>query len=268
MTESIRQPPVSSGKEINSANPVKWRRESNRQREIALKLANTYQVDAKSRRAKEHNERLSPAEQRRFPRKDRPETTTATDRQDEKADTPNKTGFGKGYQVWLFMEKVKTGLTKKLAHRWHGPFRIKRQVEDFAYELELPDRSGYRFHPVVHISCLKRVNDTTDRPTTTLFTGLEDTRSSDFDEELLPEERWIPDEESGRYEVEAIVDDYLPLSTSTDRTQRRFLVKWKGYEGPTWERLSNLSCGVVLFDYQQQKKRDNRFKMVQVADEC
>ncbi|ETK74049.1 hypothetical protein L915_19085 [Phytophthora nicotianae] len=57
------------------------------------------------------------------------------------------------------MERVKPGLTMKLAHRWHGPFRIKRKVEEFAYELELPDKSGYRFYPVVQVSRLKAVNE-------------------------------------------------------------------------------------------------------------
>ena len=81
-TDSIRRSPVSVGKAIISANPVMRRRESNRQREIALKPANTYQVDAKDRRAKEHNERISPPKRRRFPGTDRPETTTGTGLQD------------------------------------------------------------------------------------------------------------------------------------------------------------------------------------------
>ena len=96
MTESIRRPPVKPGKEINSANPVMWRRESNTQREIALKLAKTYQVDEKARRAKEHNELLIPAERRKISRTYRPETTTKADRQDEEVDTPNETRFGEG----------------------------------------------------------------------------------------------------------------------------------------------------------------------------
>ncbi|GMF47102.1 unnamed protein product [Phytophthora fragariaefolia] len=33
--------------------------------------------------------------------------------------------FRAGDQVWLFMERVRSGLKKKLAHRWHGPFRVK-----------------------------------------------------------------------------------------------------------------------------------------------
>lgn len=43
------------------------------------------------------------------------------------------------------MERVKPRLTKNLARRWQRPFRIKKKVEEFAYELELPDKSGYRF---------------------------------------------------------------------------------------------------------------------------
>ena len=97
-------------------------------------------------------------------------------------------------------------------------------MEDFAYELDLPDRSGYRFHPVVHISRLKGVNDSSERPTKRLVAGSDDTSGSDFDEELLPEDSWVPDEYSGRYEVKEILDDDLSLSTSTDRTQRQSLI--------------------------------------------
>ena len=117
MTESIRRPPVNPGKAINSASPDMWRLESNRQREIARKLANTYQVYAKGRRAKEHNERPIPTERRKVPKTDRPKTTMETGRQGEEVDTSNGTGLGEGDQVWLFMQKVKPGLNKKLAHR-------------------------------------------------------------------------------------------------------------------------------------------------------
>ncbi|ETI39181.1 hypothetical protein F443_15195 [Phytophthora nicotianae P1569] len=145
------------------------------------------------------------------------------------------------------MERVKPGLTKKLAHRWHGPFRIKRKVEEFAYELELPDKSGYRFYPIVHVSRLKEVNEYPSRPKTRLT--------------------WEPDRLAGEYEVEAILDDRMPLSTSTERAVREFKVKWVGYEEPTWEPSSNLSCGGLLYDYLRAKKSERRLQMVQVADE-
>ncbi|KAE8993524.1 hypothetical protein PR003_g21892 [Phytophthora rubi] len=165
------------------------------------------------------------------------------------------------------MERVKPGLTKKLAHRWHGPFRIKKKVEEFAYELELPDKSGYRFYPVVHVSRLKAVKESAERPTTRLRPELSEAERFDFDEDLLPEDSWEPEEGEDRYEVEAILDDELPLSTSTAKTQRKFKAKWVGYEEPSWEPLSNLSCGGLLFDYLRNKKRTNRLQMVQVADE-
>ncbi|GMF20064.1 unnamed protein product [Phytophthora fragariaefolia] len=92
------------------------------------------------------------------------------------------------------MERVKPGLAKKLAHRWHGPFKVKKKVEEFAYELELPDKSGYRFYPLVLVSRLKEVKELGERPTTGLRPELNETERSDFDKELLPEDSWEPDE--------------------------------------------------------------------------
>ncbi|KAG2966095.1 hypothetical protein PC119_g24826 [Phytophthora cactorum] len=141
------------------------------------------------------------------------------------------------------MERVKPGLTKKLAHRWHGPFQIKRKVEDFAYELELPDLPS--------CACVETEGES----------------RLDFDEELLPEDSWEPDRLAGEFEVEAILDDRMPLSTSTEQSVREFKVKWVGYDEPTWEPASNLSCGCLLYDYLRAKKCDRRLQMVQVADE-
>ncbi|POM68883.1 Hypothetical protein PHPALM_14897 [Phytophthora palmivora] len=175
--------------------------------------------------------------------------------------------FGPGDRVWLYVERVKPGLTKKLAHRWHGPFRVKKKVEEFAYELELPDRSGYRFNPIVHVSRLKAVNEFGSRPKSRLTPEVTEETRLDFDEELLPEDSWEPDQLAGEYEVGANLDDRVPLSTSTERAVRVFKVKWLGYDEPTWEPASNLSCGGLLYDYLREKRSDRRLQMVQVADE-
>ncbi|POM67108.1 Hypothetical protein PHPALM_16941 [Phytophthora palmivora] len=143
------------------------------------------------------------------------------------------------------------------------PFRVKRKVEEFAYELELPNRSGYRFYPVVHVSRLKAVNEFGSRRTPEVA---EETRL-DFGEELLPEDSWEPGQLAGKYEVEAILDDLVPLSTGTKRAVREFNVKWLGYDKPTWEPASSLSCGGLLYDYLREKRSDRRVKIVQVADE-
>ncbi|GMF30951.1 unnamed protein product [Phytophthora fragariaefolia] len=48
---------------------------------------------------------------------------------------------------------------------------------------------------------------------------------------------------------------------------REFLLKWVGYDEPTWEPMTNLSCGGLLYDYLREKRSSQRFQMVQVADE-
>ena len=62
MTESMRLVNTGNNRVVDSTNPVLWRRGSNRQREVALRLAKEYQVTEKARRAREHKELLSPTE--------------------------------------------------------------------------------------------------------------------------------------------------------------------------------------------------------------
>ncbi|POM73960.1 Hypothetical protein PHPALM_9140 [Phytophthora palmivora] len=234
MTSSLKSLKRGSGKQTDA---LVWRREVNRQQEIALEMAKEYQATEKFRRARKHNGALSGREQAAIP------STGPTELSDEAHsvsgtadDTPvtaPRSLFEPGDRVWLYMERVKPGLTKKLAHRWHGPFRVKRKVEEFAYELELADRSGYRFYPVVHVSRLKAVNEFGSRLKSRLTPEVTEETRLDFDEELLPEDSWEPDQLAGEYEVEAILDDRVPLSTSTERAPREFKVKWLGYDEPT-----------------------------------
>ncbi|KAE9184871.1 hypothetical protein PF002_g26313 [Phytophthora fragariae] len=41
-----------------------------------------------------------------------------------------------GSQVWLYLDRVKPGYARKLAHMWHGPFRVAELVSAFAVRLE------------------------------------------------------------------------------------------------------------------------------------
>ncbi|KAJ8558955.1 hypothetical protein ON010_g8494 [Phytophthora cinnamomi] len=119
-----------------------------------------------------------------------------TERELDEADETSATNslFIPGDRVWLYMERVKPGLTKKLAHRWHRPFRVKKKVDEYAYQLGLPDRSGYRFYPVVHVSRLKAAMDFGDRPRAWLTPDVTEESRLDFDEGLLPKDSWEPDQ--------------------------------------------------------------------------
>ncbi|OWZ17068.1 hypothetical protein PHMEG_0009038 [Phytophthora megakarya] len=57
-----------------------------------------------------------------------------------------KAGFEAGDSVWLYIPKVRTGLTHKLAHLWHGPFQIDEIHDDFRVKLKIPG-TGYRVNP-------------------------------------------------------------------------------------------------------------------------
>ncbi|KAE9314921.1 hypothetical protein PF008_g19371 [Phytophthora fragariae] len=237
-------------------------------------MVKKYQATEKVRRAQKHNESLSRAERATVPESTGtvdPVTTGESEEPEEpdesSPDENTQSLFRPGDRAWLYMERVKPGLTKKLAHRWHGPFRIKRKVDEYAFELDLPDRSGYRFYPVVHVSRLKAVNEFGERPRTRLAPDVTEETRLDFDEELLPEDSWEPDRLAGEYEVGAILDDRVPLLNSTERAVREFLVKWASYEDSTWEPAANLSCGGLLYDYLRENRSAQRLQMAQVADE-
>ncbi|GMF52965.1 unnamed protein product [Phytophthora fragariaefolia] len=201
-----------------------WRREVNRQQEIALKMAKAYQAVEKARRASEHIDSLNRQKKRLYLDRGLMRTRKRIQKtQSAPVDESPKSLFEPGDRVWLYMDRAKPGLTKKLAHRWHGPFRVKGRLRN-----------------------MPRL---------------------DFDEELLPEDSWEPDMLAGEHEVESILDDRRPMETSTRRSVREFPVKWVGYDEPTWEPMTNLSCGGLRYDYLREKRSSQRFQMIQVADE-
>jgi hypothetical protein len=99
---------------------------------------------------------------------------------------------------------------KKLTPRFVGPYRIRRVVNENAYDLELPASMG-NTHPVFHISLLKPFNSQ--------------------GQELPPQAQlpWTGPEDQKEYEVEAI------LSHKTKHRGRKvwneYLVSWTGF-GP------------------------------------
>jgi hypothetical protein len=88
-----------------------------------------------------------------------------------------------------------------LDYKKFGPFRVKRNIRDISYKLELP--KTIRIHPVFHISLLEPADpDTPEGPAPELH----------------------PDAQQEEYKVEAILDVRL------QRRQLRWLVKWVEYE--------------------------------------
>ncbi|GMF16348.1 unnamed protein product [Phytophthora fragariaefolia] len=106
-------------------------------------------------------------------------------------------------QVWLYLDRVKEGYARKLAHTWHGPFRVVEVIDTHAVRLEIAG-TEYRLFPIVHMSKLKPVRNFPDRPNVPLV--VEDQGRFDFAEALLPEDSWDTSLAEGKYEVERIAD--------------------------------------------------------------
>ncbi|KAE8979102.1 hypothetical protein PR001_g24651, partial [Phytophthora rubi] len=170
-----------------------------------------------------------------------------------------------GSRVWLHLDRVKEGYARKLAHMWHGPFRVKEMVSNFAARLETAG-TDYRLFPVVHVSKLKPVRVFPDRPAMILTTGGED--RFDFDEALLPEDSWDQGLEEGEYEVERISDVRTGRRTHYGRALREFQVYWRGYHDPTWVDEADLNCGALLHEFLQDLAKQSRFQVMQSHEEA
>ncbi|OWZ00629.1 reverse transcriptase [Phytophthora megakarya] len=171
-----------------------------------------------------------------------------------------KSGFQKGAAVWLYIPKVRTGLNRKLAHLWHGPFRIDpfridEVLDDFRVKLKV-DSTGYRVNPWVHISRLKPRALFPKRPIISVDVDEED----DFDAALL----YIQKDE---YEVEKILDLRWSKKTRTSKRRREYLVKWKGYNDPEWLAASQLNCEGLLYAFNQGARARARFRSMQAGNE-
>ncbi|OWY92259.1 hypothetical protein PHMEG_00038809, partial [Phytophthora megakarya] len=126
--------------------------------------------------------------------------------------------------VWLYIPKVQTGLSKKLAHLWHGPFRIDEVLDDFRVKLKV-DSTGYRVNPWVHISRLKPRALFPKRPTV----GVDVDEEDDFDAVLLPKDSWEADAQKDEYEVGKILDLRWSKKTRTSKRRRGVLKIQNGF---------------------------------------
>ena len=67
-----------------------------------------------------------------------------------------------GQQVWVYTPKTKRGLSKKLLHLWHGPYRLVEQLSPVHFFLRSQDNSRIKF--AVHVNRMKPYIDPDERP--------------------------------------------------------------------------------------------------------
>ena len=136
----------------------------------------------------------------------------------------------RGSRVWLYLDRVKEGYARKLAHMWHGPFRVAEKCGDHAVKLDIAG-TPYRLFPIVHVSNLKLVRVLPERPTGGL--NVDEASRFDFDEALLPEDSWEGNLDADEFEVDKIIDVRSRRKTRYGRIHKQYLVQWKEYSDPT-----------------------------------
>ncbi|EGZ10903.1 hypothetical protein PHYSODRAFT_337674 [Phytophthora sojae] len=132
-------------------------------------------------------------------------------------------------QVWLYLDRVKEGYTRKLAHLWHGPFRVAEKINEYIMKLQIAG-TDYNLFPIVHVSKLELVKDFPDRLLIALTVNEAD--RLDFDEGLLPEVSWVPDRDANEYE-------------------------------PDWVDEGDLNCEALLHEFIRDRVNRNRFSAIQ-----
>ncbi|OWZ09769.1 hypothetical protein PHMEG_00017471 [Phytophthora megakarya] len=167
---------------------------------------------------------------------------------------------------WLELSErvkaVQNGLSRKLEHMWHGPFRIDEIRDDFRVRRKVKD-TGYSVNPWVHISRLKPKVIFPKRPTVEVDIADDD----DFDAALLPEDSWEPDSSNDVFEVESIQDVRWVKRTQTATRSREYLIKWKGYDDPEWIPVPQFNCASLLYEFNKGTRARARFQAMQAGDD-
>lgn len=134
--------------------------------------------------------------------------------------------------------------SRKLMPKWVGPFEVREMVGKVAVRLHLS--AGYeRLHNVFHVSLLKPYK----------------AREGEVAQaKPLP---WLVDDDGQpQWEVQCILDHQTKQVTKGKGVHKRkvpnrfqitaYLVKWVGFESPTWEPAENLvSCAELLAAYKE-----------------
>ena len=135
-----------------------------------------------------------------------------------------------GDMVFLDSRNLRTQRpSRKLDFKQQGKFKIVRQVSPYAYELELP--ASMKIHPVFHTSLLSPAGNN----------PLPGHRQPEAPPVIVDgEEEW---------EIQEIMDSKRTRKGSQDI---KYLVRWKGWDHPTWEPYSLVEDTEALEKFHRQ----------------
>ena len=158
-------------------------------------------------------------------------------RRNEAAELPS---FEVGQKVWIFTPNNRKGLSAKLVHNWHRPYRIIEKCSPVNFRLENGD--------IVHSDRLKdyieyeQLSDPVP----------EDVIANDDDDNAISENEAEPVEDE--HEVDQILDKRR-FRNRAGRLVTHYLIKWKSNNlEDSWEPVDNLMCQQLLKEFEDRLK--------------
>lgn len=77
-------------------------------------------------------------------------------------DASKETHYTEGDKIWLYTPVTKPGLSAKLTHHWHGPYKVLTKLSDVTYKLQDPDNKSKTL--TSHVNRMKSYVNPNDRP--------------------------------------------------------------------------------------------------------
>ena len=151
-----------------------------------------------------------------------------------------KVQIKEGEEVWLDTTNIKILPDHpKLKEKRTGPFKIRRKLSNWAYELELPE--DWKIHPVFHASRLTRfITNVVHGPAF-----------------AKPPPDTVEREEE--YEVDTVIRHRTRMVKKGRRKEKRreFLIHWKGYSrnDASWVDEKDLSHAQEALDQYKKRKK-------------
>ena len=157
--------------------------------------------------------------------------------------------YNLGDRVWVYTPKNRKGLSKKLAHNYHGPYRIVQFLSPVHCILRATDNR--RVSTTVHISRLKSYVDPDSRP---IRQPPEDVDEPFLAEDDLPDDSFMPEQPAAPVVPQAADQDEIPDialpqgPSAIDQPQSFAPASVRGPPTPTTDPLPRAPDGVQATD--------------------
>ena len=159
--------------------------------------------------------------------------------------------------VWVFTPKTYKGLSKKLLHNYHGPYRVVEKLSPVHYRLRTC--SNKPVSSIVHANRMKHFVDPDQRPIEPPTAPIEDSpflTVDDFPPDSFASSR---EERHTTRDNQTVFNAKQLLESRTFEGTTQYLVKWARFplSEATWEPVHNILDSRLLEEFRARTGADS-----------